>query len=211
MRRLNVAALDEALGALDLLLGHAGGFMPVEARTDAGTRLWWHRCGSEAGLLARTVRRMDERGSVEVRLRLPQVRRDAGGCSWSTVLWAVVEGSEQVERARRFRPLPSMVVQEGTGSKRILLWALDRRATWQETFDANRRLAYAFRAVQKAGDPDALSIPCPGTCLRVGRSRPVPVVVGRLTTDSYELGRVVGRLKAPPENDWRERSERGSR
>lgn len=204
MSRIHAARAGDALEAFDWMAGWAGGWMPVERRRDAGhARMWWHHCGqADSGrVLAETVRGLDERWSPEIRLGLPQSRRWNGGVGAVTVLWAVVEGSDQVARAQRFRPRPSMVVRAGVGSRRWLLWALDRPAGYFDVQAANRRLAYALHATQKHGDPDGLSLPAPGSCLRVGRARPVPVVVSRLSVETFALRAVVGRLKEPPPRD----------
>lgn len=150
----------------------------------------------------RDVRRMVgwwNEGGVEVSLLLPTDMS-------STVLWAWVEGTEQVKRAMSFRPMPSMVLRMGTGSRRLLLWSLEEAVGFPRIAPANRRLAYALGATQKFIEPEALRVPLPGSVLLEGRKRPVPVLVTRMVVESFTAGQVVGRLREPPNpNAWRER------
>jgi hypothetical protein len=139
--------------------------------------------------------------SDEICLGLPQMRRWNDGIHCSTVLWVKVEGSDQIARAARFRPLPTVAIQEGSSSRRWLLWLLERPVDYFQVRDRNRRLAYHLRAVQKAGSPDNAWFPAPGSFLRYGRSRPAPVVCSRLTTASFEPDAITSRLREPPPAD----------
>lgn len=197
-----------ALRALDLYLGHAGGWMPVDRRREGHDKRWWHRpCQPGSGaLLAETIRELDARYSDEILLGLPWHDRGAGGTTYATALWCRIEGNDQAKRAARFRPLPSVVVREGVTSRRWLIWPLRSRESYFDVLDANRKIAYRLRAMQKYGNPDLFWLPAPGTCLRIGRARPVPIVVSRLTLDAFDLAQVVGRLKAPPDVKWWERT-----
>jgi hypothetical protein len=123
--------------------------------------------------------------------------------SWAaSLLWCRVEGDKQLAAAHRFRPLPGLVLAEGSTSRRWLFWPLDNPAPWSDLKAANRRIAYALRSTQKHGDPDAAWFPAPGTCLRTDRARPVPVRVSRLKPVSYRVSQVAGGLKEPPAIDW---------
>lgn len=209
MTRLPAATLAEGLQAYGLYSAWWGGWIPVRLGSWVEERrevIW--RQGPAAGL-ERLVRELDEENDDDVLLGVPQHRPFNGGVGHASVLWARVEGKEQLQRARRLRPLPSLVLQEGTSSRRWLLWALERPAGYFDLRDANRKLAYAIGGVQKHGDPDAVWFPAPGTCLRSGRSRPVPVRVARLTAATYPCAKaVVGRLKEPPDLvPWWERVE----
>jgi hypothetical protein len=197
----HAARLDEALYAIDLMLGWHHHHMPVELTADR-TR-FWHRCGhaGDGARLARVVRWHDERADTEIRLGIPQAKPNAGGVHGATVLWCVVDGNDQLARARRFRPRPSLVLKAGFSSRRWLVWALEEPVDYFALQAANRKLAYSLRAVQKYGDADLAWFPAPGTCLREDRARPVPVVVARLTTDTFHAASVVGRLKEPPPKD----------
>lgn len=193
----HAARMAEALIALDLLIGWRDPWVPMEFRREGRTAAFWHRAGAPHTLV-NLVRESDELYSDEIVLRLPEPRRFNGGPVGATILWARIEGTDQLDRARRFRPLPTMVLQEGASSRRLLIWALSRWLDYFQTEQANKRIAYRLRATQKWGVPEKLEIPAPGTCLRAGRSRPVPVVVGRLEPRVYTPRQVVGRLKDPP-------------
>jgi hypothetical protein len=200
--RLHAVQGPAALQALEQIVGWSGGWLPLHRhRAGLEPRMWWqetHVPGSPRRLVD-AVRLWDERFSEEVLVGLPQLRPFNGGVGQCTVLWARVEGKDQERRARSFRPLPSMVLQEGSSSRRWLIWSLREVAGYFQAQAANRKLAYALGATQKYGDPDVFLVPAPGTCLRVDRSRPVPVVCTRLTMADYTLDGVVGRLKEPPE------------
>lgn len=204
MTRLHAAPYQTALHAIDCYLGWTGGWMPVDRRREGRDARWWHRPGrpGSAALLARTIAEIDARYSDEVLIGLPWHEREAGGTTYATCLWCRVEGTDQARRAARFRPLPSMVIREGLTSRRWLLWPLRSRESYFDVVEANRRIAYRLRAVQKWSDPDRLWLPAPGTALRVGRARPVPIVVSRLTLETFDLARVIRGLRPPPEPKW---------
>lgn len=208
MGRIHAAPFQTALRALDLYLGHAGGWLPVDRRREDGDRRWWHRPGQpgSGGLLADTIRELDIRYSDEILLGLPWHARDAGGTTYATCLWCRIEGTDQQKRAARFRPLPSVVIREGVTTRRWLIWPLRSRAGYFDVLEANKRIAYRLRAVQKYADPDRFWLPAPGTALRVGRCQPVPVVVSRLTTDAFDMEQVVRNLRSPPVVKWWEAS-----
>jgi hypothetical protein len=50
-----------------------------------------------------------------------------------------------------------IVLQEGSSSKRLLLWPLEAVVPWTVSYAANRRLAYKFGAIQKWADADTAS------------------------------------------------------
>lgn len=186
-----------AVDALAFYIGWAGGWLPIERRRGDRVRLFWRP--ARAPGLSSLVRDLDERYSDEIAVGLPQRERWNGGVGTATVAWCWVEGSAQVDRAMRHRPLPTMALTFGGGSRRLLLWGLEAPVRWLELQAANKRLAYAFGARQRDGDPDGLRIPMPGTCLRAGRSRPAPVVCSRLTVATFDLAAVAGHLREPPE------------
>lgn len=201
--RLHAAQFHEALQAYALFTAWWGGWIPVKLGQWAPYETAWRRLEDDRRprrSLAHLVRSLDENNDDEILLGMPWSSLDAGGVAVASVLWAKVEGADQLARARKLRPLPSLVLQEGSSSRRWLLWPLERVTPYLELKSANRRLAYALKATQKWGDPDVVWIPAPGTCLREGRSRPSPVRVARLDTTTFaDAGAVVGRLKEPPE------------
>lgn len=199
--RIHAARPADALAALDFTLGYWRAYMPVELTSERVT--FWHRCGhpGDGARLARVVRWHDERLDTEIRLGVPQERPNNGGVGRASALWCVVEGTDQVRRAHRFRPLPSIALRAGGSSRRWLIWALEEPVDYFTVAEANRKLAYHLRARQKDGDPDLAWFPAPGSCLRDGRSRPVPVVCARLSTQAFTAQSVTGRLKEPPPKD----------
>lgn len=192
-----------ALEAIGDAAGLREGWAPVHFRRGDRDAITWHRLGVDgaADLLARTVLERSMTWSDEAIIGLPQRKRWSGGVAGASLLWCMVAGSDQLARARRFRPLPSIVVQEGGSSRRWLMWRLAEWVDYFELAAANRRLAYAVRAVQRHGDPDGFACPAPGTFLRVGRSRPVAVSCVRLTDAVFSPGAVVDRLREPPPKD----------
>ena len=191
-----------ALRALDLLMGWKDPWMPVRRRRDRSERSCWHHCGSDPGALATLVGRCDELYSDEVLLGLPERERGKFPCG-ATILWARVEGPQQIKRAHQFRPLPSVAVQ--VNGVRWLIWPLNVWLPYFDVEERNRKIAYRLGATQKFGVPENFWMPAPGSCLRVDRVRPVPVVCRRLEPQVFSPDVVTGRLKNPPEKfDWRE-------
>lgn len=212
--RFSAAQAAQANSALAFMLGWSRpAWMPVYQDREGRSIVNWHHVGVPGAgpLLGRHVRTLDELYSYEIAYGLPRRERGAGAAR-GTVLWARVEGKDQLKRARTFRPLPTCVLQEGSSTRRLLIWALWEPADFFAIQEANRRIAYHLRAVQKHGEPDALRVPAPGTFMRMGRSRPAPVVVTRLEPDFFTAAGVAGRLREPPPKDaWLSRIKEGSR
>lgn len=120
---------------------------------------------------------------------------------WTPFCWCRIEGEKQLKRARWFKPLPTMVLSEGGSTRKWLIWWTNQ-LDYTTAEDFNKRIAYKLGAVQKHGSPENLRIPLPGTCLRVGRSRPVPIVVSRLEPVRFEAAKRFGGLRKPPEVDF---------
>lgn len=193
----SVYRFDHAAQALLTISAYWGSWMPVRCASWPHTEHCWRRGPRDD--LAGLIRWLDEQYSDEIRLGVPQERIDNGGVGRCSMLWAHVTGHDQLDRAQRFRPRPTLVIAEGTSTARWLIWWLDKPMNYFDVVAANRKVAYALHARQKDGDPDMAWIPAPGSCLRDGRSRPAPVRVSRLTTASFELPAVVGRLREPPD------------
>lgn len=193
--------LQPVLRAIDTVLGWKDRWMPVERRRDESVKRCWHHCGDGAAL-ATLVTRADELWSDEVHLGLPERERGKLPCG-ATVLWARIEGKQQLKAAHRFRPLPSIAIQEG--ARRWLIWPVNTWLPYFEVEERNRKIAYRLGATQKYGLPEEFWLPAPGTCMRVGRSRPVPVVCRRLEPQVFSPDAVTARLKEPPAKDaWRQ-------
>jgi hypothetical protein len=208
--RLPQAQFDEALQWLLASSTWWGGLLRVRLGSWPEDRFVCQRWrdGAFRGDLARAVRFYDEEFDDEILLGLPWNRKDSGGVGRTSVLWARVEGAEQLRWAKRHRPLPSMILQEGSSSRRWLLWFLEEPVGYVRALELNRRLSYRFGAVQKYADPDVLWLPAPGTCLRADRARPVPVRVSRMTLDTYWPDDVAGALRDPPEPVWMDAARR---
>lgn len=199
MTRLPQARFDEALQFLLVSTTWWGGRLRLRLGSWPLSDTIWRSWPDD---LAGMVRWLDERHDDDVLIGLPWEHARSGGVSRVSVLWARVEGEEQLRWAKAFRPLPTMILQEGSTTRRWLLWALEEPVGYFDAVDFNRRLAYRFRGVQKWSDPDLLWLPAPGTCLRSDRARPVPIRVSRVTTATFRAGDVAGALKQPPEPVW---------
>lgn len=167
------------------------------------------RCTTDAlARLAPLAAELDLERSVEVAIGLPQQRSLVYR---STVLWAWVSGSKQLDAAKRFKPVPSIVLRIGaSASERLLLWALRKPVSDVEAERLNRRISYCLGAPYTRSKPDALRVPLPGTFARVGRTTPAPILLTRMKVDvGHTAQSVAGRLKEPPPKDaWRERTRR---
>lgn len=206
IKHLGLPARD-ACEALGLILGCAGGSMPVWLDGslsaglacdvgDVGVRLWERSS------------RWDERRSLQVEVGLP-VHGHAGRDEVvrSPVLWAWTQSQESLTNASRLKPAPTMVMRFGIGASRLLLWSLKKPLGWAQIEPSNRRISYRIRGSGARAAPETLRVPVPGTFLRVGRTVPVPVLLTRLDLGCcYDYLEVVGRLKdAPDKNAWRKR------
>jgi hypothetical protein len=184
----------EALFHLVAFLGRIGGVTPLYAKGRPNPMVYLP--AGDLGALEARVRRYAGR---QLELGLPEAHARNGGPGECAALWAWVESRDQAIRAAgRFKPLPSMVLRMGRSCRRLLLWWLDEPLAHVSVVAANKRIAYALHAPQKYSEPEKLRIPLPGTCLTVGRKRPCPVLVTRLSEAVYTRAQVAGRLKDPP-------------
>lgn len=195
-----------ALHWLDFLLGWPGGFLELRAIHQDGEReSIWPRAA--IGELAHYVGLIEQlHGEVECSMLRP--RRGWGTSSPAIpVLWARLDGGKrQANVLRRFRPVPTFVVREGSSTRYVALWALQEPVKgWEEIVRWNKRLAHAIGTAKKHADPDGFFVPLPGTVLRAGRGRPVPVLAARVGIETYTVQQVVGRLRDAPDPDaWRD-------
>jgi hypothetical protein len=158
--------------------------------------------GDRAGWL-RMVQRMSEDRDVLLSAGSRR-RRGFGTCASASVLWARCEGKPAMAALLRFRPSPTLVLQEGATTRRTALWALRRPLGYEYLLRANKRIAHALWVPKKHAAPEFV-FAAPGSCLRVGRSRPVPVRVEWFDPAALFAAReVVGQLReAPNPNAWR--------
>ena len=151
--------------------------------------------------------RLPEFGRLVTRLELeqgPHMELELSGGRFGA-FWARVEGTEQNRFLERFRPNPTLIMREGSSSRRTAVWGLCGRPdllSYEQVVKGNKRIAHALRSPKKWGDPDKMRFPVPGTALREGRQRPVPIVVEHLSVDEYRPRQVVGRLIDPPVPTW---------
>lgn len=132
-------------------------------------------------------------------------REGFGSCDSARVLWARVEGKREAQALARFRPVPSIVLREGSTSRYVALWQLRNPLGYEWLVRANRRIAHKLFAPKKWVAPE-FEFAVPGSCLRAGRSRPVPVRVESLSDVVYTPRQVVGALKeAPDPAAWRDK------
>lgn len=129
---------------------------------------------------------------------IPRVARrgDRGAVVRAHCLWADVDGAESLERARAFRPLPSVVVASGSPDCRHLYWPLLDAVGPNEAEIGNRRIAHAIGADMKSTDA-ARILRAPGT-FNFKHSPPRPVEIVRGTDDVFTFDQVVGDLEDPP-------------
>lgn len=155
-----------------------------------GPRLW------------RRAEALDRLSDAQVEVGLPLTN---GSIGHSGVLWAWVKGRDQLWRASRFKPMPSLVLRLGASTERLLVWGLRKAVSCFEVAPLNERISYALRAARTHCEPEKLRIPLPGTFLRVGRVNPVPVLVTRFELGCYSAREVAGSLRDAPSRDaWKE-------
>lgn len=134
-------------------------------------------------------------------------RRGMGSCAQSRVLWARCESRREAEALRRFRPVPSIVLREGSTCRLVALWQLPNPLNYEWVVRANRRIAHKLWGAKKWGTDLEFAFAVPGSCLRAGRARPVPVRVEAFGGGVYLPRDVVGKLKeAPDPSSWREKA-----
>lgn len=199
---MNVA---ESVRHIAFALGYYGGDLPVYV--DQGpnpARLLECKAGGNYGRqLVALSHTLDEIRSAEVAVGLPTIKSYV---HTSTVLWAWVKGGEQVKRARTFKPSPSIVLQIGTSSERLLLWTLRNPIAVELVEAYNSKVSYALKAPRTRVRAEKLRVPMPGTFMRLDRRRPAPILVTRLEMGTPTYEQVAGSLKDPPPKDaWKER------
>jgi hypothetical protein len=183
---------------LALLALWGGGVAPLY-RDASPLPFAWLDCSkldhAAEGLLRRAAR---AREGYQLEMGLPEASQGNGGPGACTILWCWAESRDQVRRAARFRPLPSLVLRMGKSCRRLLIWGLSENVAYVSGVPANRRLAYALHAPQKWAQPEKLRVPLPGTFLRADRKRPCPVEVTRVDDAVFTRSEIVGRLRDPP-------------
>ena len=129
---------------------------------------------------------------------LPRLRqsgtRDDVEATW--VLWTDIDQGDGVERAARFEPEPSMIVETGTAGHALAIWQLSSPLAAEQVMQANRRLAHALGGDLAASDA-ARVLRLPGT-LNHKEDKPRPVRCVQLDPYGYTVEQLVGHLPDPP-------------
>jgi hypothetical protein len=197
----------QIIGTLWTMLAAPGRFNRVAWIMPGETRPFHMDYALEEGdAWRRMVLRAGEDCDVQVSAGL-RPRRGFGTCGSSRVLWARSDAKEQAERLLRFKPTPTLVLREGATCRMTALWELRDELNYEWLLRANRRIAHKLFGPKKHTAPE-FEFNAPGTCLRAGRTRPVPIHVERFEPAAlYRPRDVVGRLKEAPDPDaWRERA-----
>jgi hypothetical protein len=190
---------DEALAALDLFLGWHHHQFPV-FHDGARQPSRWHI----AGRTDRLERSLHDGAGIAI--GLPLGRREAGGPTGATIVWARIAGASQYSRALKFKPLPTMVLQEGRSTRRLLIWALDTfRGVTPIDFGGGMIFPNSYGRDQPDG-PDPCD-ECGGAAGRLGVGSRVPIA-SRAPHDDGVLRRVASR---PPVAAPSLKDEAGSR
>lgn len=203
----NAGAIQE----LAFSLGYHGGDLGVylDGKPNPAHQLSCEPPRTRAGeRLARIAANADLEHSAEVAIGLPTIKEFV---HYSTVLWAWVKSGEQVARAARFKPAPSIVLKIGGSSERLLIWVLRQPIASQLVEPHNARISYCLHAPRTRSKPEALRVPLPGTFMRVGRSVPAPILLTRLSVGPqlHTFEQITGRLKDPPPKDaWKDAKRR---
>lgn len=120
----------------------------------------------------------------------------------SSVLWVRCESRDSCKRLARFKPEPTIVLREGGTVRQVALWSLTRPCPGEKLEEANGRLSYALACKLKFGTAGFEFAP-PGTVIRAGRKRGVPVVAAGGSGEPVPAGRLLGGLKKRPDPpDW---------
>lgn len=129
---------------------------------------------------------------------LPRLRRsgtrDDVEATW--VLWTDVDHEDGVERAARFEPAPSIIIETGSAGHALAIWQLDEPLAADRVKPMNSRLAHALGGDLAATDA-ARVLRLPGT-LAHKHQTPRPVRCVQLDPHSYSIEQLVGRLPNPP-------------
>lgn len=127
----------------------------------------------------------------------------------SSVLWARTHSGAAAAKLRQFRVLPDVVIREGGTNRYVAFWALVDPLAPDLCERANRRLAKYLNAGQYADAAADFTFYLPGTVVRLGRGRPLPVELTRYEPAVHSAREVVGHLKDPPtDEERRELAER---
>lgn len=128
----------------------------------------------------------------------PRVRRAGTGEAVARLwtLWADIDSETGLERLRRFRPAPSIVVATGGEGHRHAYWPLRAPMPPSWARAANRRLAHALGSDQAATDAARVLRAIGSKNHKYTPAREVRCT--RLELDMFTAAEVVGSLADPP-------------
>lgn len=209
--------MPDAIEGLALMLEVCGGHvLPVQTwsphfPTEEPTTIWPRNDGRH---LRRIVEYHENEWSAELVCGLPRQRIGhhddlRGVLSWPgavsvPLVWARTDSKKSAERLERMKPAPSILLRKGDTASLIAFWILRRPLTWAQLERANKRIAHYLRTPKKWADPDTFTFGLPGTFLRRGRSRPVPIIVESMSLETHVAKRVLGWMRDAPDPDaWR--------
>lgn len=121
----------------------------------------------------------------------------------SALLWARTSSGGAATKLRAFKPAPDVVIREGATVRYVAFWALQEPLSIDWTERANKRLAKWFNGGEYATAAIDFRFYLPGTIVRLGRGRPLPVemVKWEVPAQLHRARDVVGRLKDPPTDE----------
>jgi hypothetical protein len=175
----------QRLGAL--LSYHGAGVLEVTA---IGTSAWM-RARKAYRLLPPLERLLWEREPQIMAVPLVRAGRYLERVP-SALLWAHTRTQRQEAALRSFRPAPALVIR--TGVEQVAFWALSYPLTRDGTLRANKRIAKRLGTPYTSCDVN-FAFTLPGTVLRSGRGRPVPVEITRYEPEILEPLAIIGKLK----------------
>jgi hypothetical protein len=135
---------------------------------------------------------------------VPRTAPDAYALGPAWVLWARLERPACATLLGRLPVGPTLVLREGSSSRRTALWALSEPLDGDWITRATERLAHHLEGRRGAADASAL-IPSPFTRITVGRVRPSQIRVEYESEEISTARQIVGRLRDAPSTDgWRQ-------
>lgn len=115
----------------------------------------------------------------------------------SSIIWGRTESKAAADRLRGHKPLPDVVIREGSDARLIAFWALSEDLVAHQVEDANKKIAKLLNQGRYGTADAGFRFPLPGSVLRYGRGSQVPVTLEHWRPGAHTLEEVVGHLEAP--------------